>query len=376
MGRNRRNWRVPAAALFCLAFLSLAFQAKTGAAAEPKTKENLVIGVKIYEASGSLPLLFEEWDSLGINTAFVSAALASNPEFRSLAQQHSIAVFIIFPVFFNAEELEKRPDLFAVTADGEKASDDWVKFVCPTRKDYRRERIEYAKRLVRDCDPDGLSLDFIRFFVFWEKVYPERTPGSLPQTCFDPSCLDKFQKEMNISIPKGLTGPPEKARWILDNHLQDWTAWKCRVIAGMVRDLSSEARKIKPGLKINVHAVPWRRDDFGGAIKTVAGQDLGQITAYTDFVSPMCYHHMVLRNPAWVHSVVEDAAVHSRCPVLPSIQVNEAYIDQSLPVSEFREALAEALKPPSRGVVFWSWDALVKSPQKKEVVRALCAREP
>ncbi len=347
-----------------------------GAAVGSTAKENLVIGVKIYEYSGSFPRLFEEWRSLGINTAFVSAALASNPEFRGLAKKYAVATFIIFPVFFDAEELEKRPDLFAVTADGKKASEDWVKFVCPTREEYRKQKIEFAKRLVRDCDPDGLSLDFIRFFIFWEKVYPERKPSSLPQTCFDESCLGRFQKDTNIKIPQQLPGPREKASWILDNHLQDWTAWKCRVITAMVRDLAAEARKIKPGIKINIHTVPWRRDDFGGAIRSIAGQDLGQITAYTDFVSPMCYHHMVLRNPAWVHSVVEDVADNSRSPVLPSIQVNEAYIDKSLPVAEFREALAEALKPPSRGVVFWSWDALVKSPQKKEIVRALCARSP
>lgn len=376
MKRSGKQLGMIAAALFCLAFLSLAYLGRDGGAAGPKTKRDLLIGVKIYEYSGSLPRLFEEWRSLGINTAFVSASLGANREYRRLAKEYSVATFIIFPVFFNAEELEKHPDLFALTADGEKASDDWVKFVCPTREDYRKERIEYARRLVRDCDPDGLSLDFIRFFVFWEKVYPERTLSSLPQTCFDRSCLDKFQSEMSIKIPEGLPGPREKARWILDNHLQDWTAWKCRVIAGMVKDLAAEARKIKPGLKINVHAVPWRKDDFGGAIKTIAGQDLGQIAAYTDFVSPMCYHHMVLRDPAWVHSVVADVAAYAGRAVLPSIQVNEAYINKTLPVPEFEAALAEALKPPSKGVVFWSWDALEKSPLKKEVVRALCAGQP
>jgi len=33
-------------------------------------------------------------------------------------------------------------------------------------------------------------------------------------------------------------------------------------------------------------------------------------------------------------------------------------------------ALTEALKPPSVGVVFWNWDALDKSPEKKDAVRA------
>jgi uncharacterized lipoprotein YddW (UPF0748 family) len=350
--------------------LSLAVLSVSPGTAFQETSKNLLIGVKIYDYSGDLKNLFAAWKELGINTVFSSPVLESKQEFRSLAKKNDIATFIILPIFFNAEELDKRPDLYAITAQGEKASEEWVKFVCPTRQDYRSQKIEYVKNLVRELDPDGISLDFIRYFVYWEKVYPQRTLDSLPQTCFDSSCLESFQRTTGIKIPADLSETSQKAQWIIANHLQEWANWKCGVISSMVKELAEAARKIKPGIKVNIHAVPWRREDFGGAVRIIAGQDLAKIAPFADYISPMCYHHMVMRNPAWVHSVVEDVSHWTKGQVLPSIQVQEAYIEAKLSASEFKDALTEALKPPSKGVVFWNWDALEKSPEKKAVVKA------
>jgi len=85
----------------------------------------------------------------------------------------------------------------------------------------------------------------------------------------------------------------------------------------------------------------------------------------------MAYHHMVLRTPDWVREVVSDLSSRTGAPVLPSIQVAEAYIEKPLPDEEFRAALEAALKSPSRGVVLWSWDALDGSPGKKAVFRSV-----
>jgi uncharacterized lipoprotein YddW (UPF0748 family) len=356
------SWIVTALCLFVLVSCS---QRKGLEAPE----EELLIGVKIYDHAGSFPELFEEWRSLGINTALVSASLISNQEFRGLAKKNNISTFIIIPIFYNPEELEKRPDLFAITDTGKKANEEWVSFICPSRQDYRRQRTEYVKNLVREYNPEGISLDFIRYFVFWEKVYPDRTLSSLPNTCFDSHCVERFQKASKINIPQELAAASEKASWIIENHLPEWTEWKCQVITTMVKDLSEEARKIKPGLKINVHTVPWREDDFGGAIKIIAGQDLAKIATHADYLSPMCYHYMVMRNTSWIQSVVEDVYRLTHSQVIPSIQVKEAYLDKTLTISEFRDSLVEALKPPSKGVVFWSWESLANSSEKKELIR-------
>ncbi|MGD1009310.1 MAG: hypothetical protein ABR951_04070 [Candidatus Aminicenantales bacterium] len=369
MMKARRSWVW--ATLVLVAGVVLALSATFRRQVREAAKGGLMVGVKIYEYSGSFPALFEAWRETGINTAFVSPALISNPEFRGLAKKNGIATFIIFPVFFDAEELARRPDLYAVTDNGVRAEDDWVKFVCPTRPDYLAGKVGELRKLVRETDPEGISLDFIRFFVFWEMVYPGRTLESLPNSCFDASCLEAFRKARGIAVPATIAGTAGKARWILSGHLREWTEWKCGVIAGAVRTLAGEARRTKPGIKINIHAVPWRTGDFGGAAKAIAGQDLALLAPLTDYISPMCYHHMVKQTPAWVHSVVEDVERSTKAPVIPSIQVKEAYIPGPESAAEFKAALTESLRPPSRGVVLWNWAALEGSPEKREAVKAV-----
>jgi hypothetical protein len=86
----------------------------------------------------------------------------------------------------------------------------------------------------------------------------------------------------------------------------------------------------------------------------------------------MVYHHMVRQTPAWVHDVVMDISAQTRgAAILPSIQVAETYVKEPLAAAEFGTALEQALRPPSKGVVFWSWDALAKSPEKQAILRRL-----
>lgn len=340
-----------------------------GRQARDSRRSGLLIGAKIYDRGGPYPGLFAAWRETGIDTGFVSPALISDPEFRRLAKENRVATFVIFPVFFDAEALAERPDLYAVTDRGARAEEDWVKFVCPTRPDFLAGKAEALRKLVRETDPDGISLDFIRFFVFWEMVGPDRAPGTLPQTCFDSSCLEDFRRTTGVAAPPDLTSTADIARWILANHLREWTDWKCGVIAGAAKTLVDAARSVKPAIKVNLHAVPWRAEDFGDAARAVAGQDLARLAPLVDFISPMCYHHMARRTPAWVHSVVEDMERRTGAAILPSIQVKEAYIPGPETPAEFRQALVEALKPPSRGVVFWNWAALAESPDKRAAVR-------
>lgn len=354
-----------------MTFAFVSFDGSFAQAGQAENKKDLMIGVKIYEHKGSLPALFAEWQTLGINTAFVSPGLASERDFRELARKQGLPFFLILPIFYDPEQLQKNPELYAVTDRDKRAKEDWVEFVCPTRESFRKQRVESIKSLVRELDPDGISLDFIRYFVFWEMIYPERTLDSIPNTCFDESCLKTFEKDTGIKVPPDVSAAGEKARWIMKNRGKEWAEWKCRVITSMVKAIAEETKKIKPGLMINIHSVPWRINDFGGAARIIAGQDLAALSAYSDLVSPMCYWHMLKRQPAWIHSVVEDVYSRTKGRVVPSIQVGNAYISEKLSVGEFKDALEEALRPPSRGVVFWNWPALAEDPEKREAVQAL-----
>jgi len=137
----------------------------------------------------------------------------------------------------------------------------------------------------------------------------------------------------------------------------------------MITEIKNEAKQIKPGIKINVHAVPWRQNDFNNAIEIIAGQDFSQISAATDILSPMTYAHMIKREPAWIHSVVQEIADQTECKIVPSIQVNKAYLNEPVTVKEFKQSVIEALKPPSSGVIFWSWEQLEKNPKKMKILK-------
>jgi len=333
--------------------------------------DKLLIGAKIYEHSGPFDPLFEQWNDLGINSGFCSQELIANREFMEQAKDHGISTFLIFPVFFNPEALALAPELAAIQQDGSVAAEEWVEFVCPSREDYRHQRVEKARQLVREYNPDGISIDFIRHFVYWEKVYPDRDPNSLPVSCFDSVCLDHFQTETGLVIPPSRSSVPEKAEWILDSHQEEWTTWRCDLITSMVKEIAEAVRKEKPEILVNIHLIPWSEEDFDGGRKRVAGQDIAALSEHADLLSPMTYAHMVKQSPEWVHGITEDLSSITTRPVIPSIQVGKAYLETEYDLEEFRKTVSEALKPPSGGVILWSWERLVAEPEKTELFREL-----
>jgi hypothetical protein len=331
--------------------------------------DTALIGVKIYKHSPPYEHLFDQWEQMGINTAFSSEALISDKEFMKEAREHQISTFVIFPVFYNPEALIEDSGLAAINRTGEAAAEEWVEFICPSRKDYRLKVVEHARQIVREHQPDGISIDFIRHFVYWEKVYPERDHTTLPVSCFDSHCLDHFQAETGISMPEKLRSIPEQADWILKNHEEEWTTWRCELISSMAEAIAKAAREEKPDILVNIHLVPWAKEDFNGAIRRVAGQDIRALSEFSDYLSPMTYAHMVKQPPQWVHGIVEDIFMQTGARILPSIQVGKAYLDTEFDLVEFRETLEAALQPPSAGVVVWSWDHLITEPEKADLFK-------
>ncbi|MHA2246234.1 MAG: hypothetical protein ACXADY_14815 [Candidatus Hodarchaeales archaeon] len=329
-----------------------------------------MIGTKIYQIRGNTHKLFKELHALKFDSLFVSASLCANLEFRELAKINNMNVFVVFPVFYNPEALENHPELYSITNEGEKAVEEWVKFVCPTREDYRTEKIEEIKKILKEHNPNGLSLDFIRYFVFWEKIYQERTLDSIPNCCFCSYCLKKFQLETEITLPEDIRDKQRIATFVKDNYEIEWTNWKCDVIYSLIKEITEEARKIKPDILINIHVIPWRKDDFGGAIKKIGGQDLKKIAKIVDYISPMCYSHMLKREPIWINSVVKDMYEQTKHKIIPSIQVEKCYLETEISTKEFCEMLTEAVKDPSIGVIFWSWEKIQKNFEKKKQLKA------
>jgi hypothetical protein len=177
-----------------------------------------IIGVKIYDYERDFIDLFAQWRDLGITAAFVGEKLISKNGFRDLAEQNGLMLFCILPVFHNPEMLEKNPLLYAITGHGWRAQEEWLRFVCPSRHEYRRDRIELIKRLIQEYQPTGISLDFIRHYIYWEKISGYDQVDPLSAGCFCTTCLEGFQSIIDQSIPERQTQISQKAKWILTNY--------------------------------------------------------------------------------------------------------------------------------------------------------------
>ncbi|UCG26894.1 MAG: hypothetical protein JSV24_07905, partial [Bacteroidales bacterium] len=98
-------------------------------------------------------------------------------------------------------------------------------------------------------------------------------------------------------------------------------------------------------------------------------QDIPEVAKFSDYLSPMTYAHMVKQEPTWINSVVNDIHEQAEGKIIPSIQVDKAYLESELTLAEFKESVIEALKPPSSGIVFWSWETLDRDQQKKNFLK-------
>ncbi len=106
-----------------------------------------IVGVKIYEPVSDTGALFREWHRLGVNTGFISIELAESGTFIPAARRAGIRTLVVTPVFHNPGYLAEHPEAWAITGRGERAKQDWVEFVCPSREDYREQRAREALSL-------------------------------------------------------------------------------------------------------------------------------------------------------------------------------------------------------------------------------------
>jgi hypothetical protein len=330
-----------------------------------------IVGVKCYHLPAKAKETIDLWRALGINTCYVSEEIAGNQLFRSLAKEAGIEVYLIFPVFYNPEALQADPSLWAITSNGDKAKDDWVEFVCPSNAGYRKNVLANARKVVSDLQPDGLSIDFIRHFIYWEMVQPSQKPSDLTDACYCRNCLMEFAENYQIRYPDSLNSTKQFATYIKENHFTEWVDTKCDLITSMVVELTAEAKKVNPDMNFNLHAVPWRKDDYDGAILKIAGQDVSQLAPLVDYVSPMGYTHMLHREAQWVDSLVVDFQNQGVDQVLPCIQVSESYLDEPFTQEEFCACINNSIKHQNIGIVFWSWEMLEQDSLKQKCVEKI-----
>ena len=283
-----------------------------------------------------------------------------------------IELWLIAPIFYNDENAYNSANELKLTSghspnwaicnDGKVAHEDmnegsWLTMVCPNDSVYLNHRIEYIKAALKKCHFTGVSLDFMRYFVFWEGRRPHTDPKTLRDACFCDACIADFATANSITIEGNNT--VEKAEFIKNRYSGQWTTYKCTKIDKTIEYILKELRKEFPDLKSNLHAVPWSNEDYDGAIKSIAGQNFALLSKRFDQITPMTYNRMLERPAQWINDVTSGivSEVNDKVPVIPTIQ---GATDDNVTDHDFEDALINAIKPPSAGVVIWQFERLTE----------------
>lgn len=301
-------------------------------------------------------------DETGANAVFVSyRALAQAP--IAELRRRGLRLYVDWTIFAGEDLRAAFPDSVPMDAAGNAFErDGWYVPACPTHPQLRARHLEAMAALLdrQGAQIDGLWLDFIRFPIRWEGAQPP-----LAQHCFCPRCLSLFLGEERDYMT------PAEARALAETILQtrpdEWVEWKCTVIAQFVQAVRGAITARGLPVQLGIFSLPWRRADYDGAIRAIAGQDLGRLAADVDFFSPMVYHWLCHRPAAWVAAVVEDVQQWTGRPVLPIVQSIDR--PDPMPPEELDAALASALGASTAGAMIFTLDPLLESAAKATVAR-------
>ncbi len=266
-----------------------------------------------------------------------------DPTLAEALRARGIRVMAEFGCFVGRDWWERYPDSQPLLSDGALLVQDG--FYCgvnPAHQGVRDALLRRLMALVQSRPLDGLWLDFCRWPCHWEAPAPP-----LPDTSFDAATVAAFGRDAAL----GMSGEGATAACLLLGELREaWLAWRCSVVTQFAVEAAAIVRTAQPHCLVGMFSVPWRRDDWDGALTRIVGQDLAALSPHIDVFSPMVYHRMCGQAPGWVASVCEDARLATSRPVWPIVQS----VDQPPGMSplEYRAALQAGLRAGDGVLVF------------------------
>lgn len=336
-----------------------------------------ILGAKVYRGGQDPQQLIDLAKNLGVNTLFVGDELARSSEFRWQCAKAGLKYFLIVRTFNDPEAAADDATLVSVDRAGQPARRDGDVMICPSRPDFRQKKMQGIKTEVERLHPDGLTLDYFRYFIYWEGIDPQKGPGDFPAYCFDWSCLRDFLNSTKLHLSTGLphdakTVPSELSEEIWLHHRDEWYRWRCQRMAENAREFTEFIHRNFPGLPIVLHAVPWSRNEFAGARQKIVGQDLQLLAPYFDYVSPMEYSALTHRASGWVAELNQQLGKEiPAAKLLPSIEVGPDGPEfPPLSPKRYQSDLRSARRAAA-GVVLYHLELLVGDAQKQAITKRL-----
>ena len=300
----------------------------------------------------------------GIRQAILHPGFFRDDKMIVALHKEGVGLWLNLPVFYNVEYLERHPESYAITSQGRRAIHDWCHFVCPSREDYLDELVRDVRVILSRVHPEIVSLDFIRHFVFWEKVALSGDPASIEDGCYCPMCLMAFEKACGEKVNRD-----NAARYIRANLKRQWGDWKCRAIANVAERLLAEIRPLARQATFAVKLVPWMESDLDGAIRSSAGQDAAMLTRDLDVAVPMAFTQVLGQTPEWKRRLLTHVRALTGKAVLSYVQIERLIRTEEITVAQLETELDEALSSEWAGAVVFEYQQLTANPTKAGILQ-------
>lgn len=310
---------------------------------------------------GSPEVIWNRSESLkdyNINAVFISHK-SLNKDIIDRIHREGAKAFVEIGIFVGKDVVEKYPDLAPISVDGNPLVPiKWYMGINPAIDWYRKKKLDEIKEILNVYNIDGLWLDFIRYPCHWEVPNPK-----LEQSSFDEVSIRKFEKYIGATIPG--TTVQDKARCILNKRLEDWTKWKCEQITSFCRDARDIVKNINPNAILGIFSVPWREDQFDGAILNIIAQDFKALAQYVDVFSPMVYHLMCGFSIDWIRDYSLYLKDKTKKAVVPILQA----VDEPSKIDNLEEIIETALDVNLDGVIVFTVQAVFEDEAKIEALK-------
>jgi hypothetical protein len=336
-------------------------------AAQVQVKQHLPFTKGVYGDPGILVKGNPSFTSLGINALFVRST-SLTPALYHAAREEGIRIYAEFPVLNGQEYLTRHPEAWPINEKGEPAPPaEWFTGICPTDSGFREYRREQLKTLLQEFRVDGVWLDYLHWHAQFETPDPV-----LPETCFCNRCIKQFGEDMAIEIPSG--NKVMRAAWILEKSDSSWRQWRSMIINSWVRDLKGILKGSNQDGLLGIYYCSWYPEEFEGALYRNLGLDLLALAQIADVFSPMLYHGMMEKPPAWVGEYVKwlvgSGITNGEKPLIwPIVQAHNK--PGVITTEEFRQIMWSGSRSPASGIMMFTIQDLLGHPGKLEVMKDL-----
>jgi len=331
------------------------------------TEKSFIKGV--YGDPGTLLKAGYTFNELGVNAIFVRS-YSLNDELYRAALEQGCKVFVEFPVLLGRQFLENNPQCRPIETTGEPSPPaDWFMGICPTCPDFKADRRQHLKSILKQFKVDGVFLDYLHWHAQFETPEP-----ILPETCFCERCIDLFSNKYNIDIPK--ENISDISNHILSFHEKEWRDWRRSILTDWIIDLKQILKSHQPESLLGLFYCAWYPDEYDSALYRILGIDLNDFVREADVLAPMLFHHMKDRPvnwigeyTTWLDSVSNSIRLENKPKIWPIVQAHNN--PGEISPAEFREAMLQGSSFPSSGIMMFSDGALLQDPGKIEIMRKL-----